>query len=346
MALSVAVLANEADGAGLVWRAINKAGSSIYDLANVAGGCTNGQILHYQTSNSTWICTTPSSGSGFTNIVNLPSSTAKILHSNSSNKAEFKSLTQGTGITITNGSTAVTIANAGVTSLTGTAGNITVSASTGAVTINTGSNIGNSSKLSHLGDVNGVTTTKGNLLVADGGLYTSLAVGTNAGQVLTSNSSQNVGVKWGPTIGTLGTNITSTSTGLGRHTLVMSIPLTTNTVNMIYGQLGMSLAASGTAAQIAVNTTASGSSGHCLFTSPTAAATVTVDVIRVNNTKGAVDTAETATPTVSANDVIPYMFECAIRNGPNAGNARVWIQSETSGTAVTAKAGSFYIKNP
>lgn len=46
-------------------------------------------------------------------------------------------LTQGTGITVTNGSGTITVANAGVTSLTGTANQITVSASTGSVTLST-----------------------------------------------------------------------------------------------------------------------------------------------------------------------------------------------------------------
>jgi hypothetical protein len=44
-------------------------------------------------------------------------------------------LTDGTGITITEGAGSVTITNAGVTSLTGTANQVTVSASTGAVTL-------------------------------------------------------------------------------------------------------------------------------------------------------------------------------------------------------------------
>ncbi|NDB91009.1 MAG: hypothetical protein EB154_09455 [Nitrosopumilaceae archaeon] len=127
----------QADGAGLVWRAINKAGSQISDLGDVAGGCTNGKVLQFQASNSTFVCATH----GFANIVNLPATTAKILATNSSNKAEFKSLTQGTGITITNGTNAVTITNAGVTSIAGTANNVTMSASTGSVTANLGSNV-------------------------------------------------------------------------------------------------------------------------------------------------------------------------------------------------------------
>jgi hypothetical protein len=46
-------------------------------------------------------------------------------------------LTQGTGITVTNGSGTITIANGGVTSITGTANQIIASASTGSVTFST-----------------------------------------------------------------------------------------------------------------------------------------------------------------------------------------------------------------
>jgi hypothetical protein len=46
-------------------------------------------------------------------------------------------LTQGTGITVTNGSGTITIANGGVTSITGTANQIIASASTGSVTLST-----------------------------------------------------------------------------------------------------------------------------------------------------------------------------------------------------------------
>lgn len=60
--------------------------------------------------NSTGTLALVGAGSGFTNIVQLPPGTATILTSNSSNTAEVKSLTQGQGITITNGSTTLTLA--------------------------------------------------------------------------------------------------------------------------------------------------------------------------------------------------------------------------------------------
>ena len=47
---------NNAQAVGFLWKAINFGGSLISDMSNVAGGCINGQILVYQTSNSTFIC--------------------------------------------------------------------------------------------------------------------------------------------------------------------------------------------------------------------------------------------------------------------------------------------------
>lgn len=57
-------------------------------------------------------CVTPAGGSGFDNIASAPQTTATILADNSTitNTATIKTLTQGTGITLTNGSNAVTIA--------------------------------------------------------------------------------------------------------------------------------------------------------------------------------------------------------------------------------------------
>ncbi|MEK6930821.1 MAG: hypothetical protein AABZ37_01430, partial [Thermoproteota archaeon] len=101
MILSVAVFASEADGAGLVWRAVSKVGSLISDLEDVgASGCTNGQVMTYQTSNSTWICGTASAG-----------------------------------ISSINGDTTAAQTIVGVT------GNTTASTSSGATTINLGTNV-------------------------------------------------------------------------------------------------------------------------------------------------------------------------------------------------------------
>lgn len=114
MVLSVAVFANEADGAGLVWRAVSKLGSLISDLGDVAAGCSDGQVLKYQTSNSTWICGTDSTGSGFTTISSeiSPTGNATVLAQNSTGtRASFKTISAGTGIQVNNGSQSVIISS-------------------------------------------------------------------------------------------------------------------------------------------------------------------------------------------------------------------------------------------
>ncbi|NDF27611.1 MAG: hypothetical protein EB153_08710 [Nitrosopumilaceae archaeon] len=61
LVMSIFIFMAQAEGAGLVWRAINKAGSSLFDIADVAfTNCSNGNVLQYQTSNSTWVCVAPS----------------------------------------------------------------------------------------------------------------------------------------------------------------------------------------------------------------------------------------------------------------------------------------------
>ena len=78
-------------------------GYELDELHNVsAQSPSNGQVLIYNASTSLW---------------------------------EKNTLTDGTGITITEGAGSITIANSGVTSLTGTANEIDVSASTGSVTL-------------------------------------------------------------------------------------------------------------------------------------------------------------------------------------------------------------------
>jgi len=57
------VFTGDADGAGLVWRAINKSGSSIHDIANVTErGCGLNQYLSVNSS-AKWACTTLTTGS-------------------------------------------------------------------------------------------------------------------------------------------------------------------------------------------------------------------------------------------------------------------------------------------
>ena len=77
--------------------------------ANTSTCGVNNFFSAFDNSTGVLTCTT-SSGSGITSINSAPATTAKIIQSNSTTKATFKTLTQGTGITLTNGSSAVTIA--------------------------------------------------------------------------------------------------------------------------------------------------------------------------------------------------------------------------------------------
>ena len=68
-------------------------------------------------------------------LITSPTSGNTLIYDASAGVWKNANLTDGTGITITEGAGSITIANAGVTSLTGTTNEIDVSASTGAVTL-------------------------------------------------------------------------------------------------------------------------------------------------------------------------------------------------------------------
>ena len=72
--------------------------------------CSAGQFFSaFNNQTGDYTCSSPT-GSGFTTIASSPQTTATVLASNSSNTAVIKTLTQGQGITLTNGSQAVTVA--------------------------------------------------------------------------------------------------------------------------------------------------------------------------------------------------------------------------------------------
>lgn len=68
-------------------------------------------------------------------VITSPASGNTLIYDATAGVWKNANLTDGTGITITEGAGSITIANAGVTSLTGTANEVDVSASTGGVTI-------------------------------------------------------------------------------------------------------------------------------------------------------------------------------------------------------------------
>jgi hypothetical protein len=109
-------------------------GYELDELHNVsAQNPTNGQVLIYNESTSLWTKNTLTDGTGITITEGAGSITVT--------NAGVTSAVAGTGISVSGATGAVTVTNTGVTSLTGTANEIDVSASTGAVTLSLPSSI-------------------------------------------------------------------------------------------------------------------------------------------------------------------------------------------------------------
>jgi hypothetical protein len=319
MIISVTLI-GEADGAGLVWRAVNKLGSLVSDLGDVAGGCSNGEVMKYQTSNSTWICGTDSTGSGISNIVSAPATTAKLIQDNStsSTKVSLKTLTQGTGITITNGTSEITIASSvvdtGITSI-----------ASGVATANNATLIADNSTLS-----NQVT-----MKTLSSGLGITLINNTNTVQINVTNG-----------INLLTGNLT-TSAGGTDYTQVFRIPLSANTGNMVHGILIATSAANQAAIQVAANITNSNTGGFCFIRTGTTTGTTApaIDNFVMNSSSITLDTAE-PTYNAAAQTAVPIFFDCTLTTSSTPGDLRIFFQPEVEGSSVSIKAGSWYIKTP
>jgi trimeric autotransporter adhesin len=131
------------------------------------------------------------------------------------------SLTQGTGISVTNGSGSITLANTGVTSITGTASQVTASASTGGVTLSLPATI----NVNTSGSAASLSST---LAVSSGGsgqtTYTNgqLLIGNTTGNTLTKATlTQGSGISITNGAGSItiaatgGGTVTSVATGNG-----------------------------------------------------------------------------------------------------------------------------------
>ena len=111
-----------------------------------------------QVASGTWMGSAIGAQYGGTGIDGSTAANGKLLIGNGSGYT-LATLTQGTGISITNASGAITLANAGVTSLTGTTGQVIVSGSTGAVTLSLPQNIANTSTPTFAGlNLSGLTS--------------------------------------------------------------------------------------------------------------------------------------------------------------------------------------------
>ena len=268
-------------------------------------------------------CVTPiPGGSGFDTIASSPQTTATILADNSTitNTATIKTLTQGIGITLTNGSNAVTIAT--------TAGAFKNP-------LLDGSN--------HTDTVSASPPNRGDLIYGDSSnLWNDLPIG-GANTYLKSDGTdvswQSVSASGGAT--SLGSNVTASNTAA--YSNLWKITLTANSGNVVNGVIVASTGTAGVAPQIGANlTSVAAAHGWCLYQHPTSATAIVNDLVVLSTTT--TDTGETLfIPAI--NDPQPIFFTCTITVGASPPNLWINMQPEAAGT-VTAKAGSYYIKTP
>ena len=308
------VFMNEADGAGLVWRAVNKSGSSIHDIANVTErGCGLNQYLSVNSS-AKWACTTLAASS-FTNLTPVTTSGNTLVVSNSSNSGVLKNIVAGTGMSITNNTQDLNIS----TTITQGFTNIyPISTSTNATLIV--SNDTNTLITKNLGAGAGIT------------LYN----GTNTIQINMTTP-----------INILSTNATiSTDNG---DALVFDIPLTANSGNGISGLLIANSFTTGSAVRAGMNVTNLNTRGTCLVSSTLTATTTSLDNLVMNTVLTGRSTNSSDIVWLLANNTNPITFDCALISGSPAGNLRVWITAEESplaGRSVQALAGSYFFHTP
>lgn len=323
MLLSAAVFATSADATGIVWRAVNKTGSSLFDIANVAfTNCSNGNVLQYQTSNSTWICAAPS---GVTSI-NSQTGSSQTLTGTANNvtissSSDAHTFNLGSNVVTTGGSTQ-TITK-GLTINSGTLG---------------GSLNANSQRITSVGTP--TSSTDADVANRMGLLGNKVTSACSDGYILQYQSSNSTWIcSFDPKNGVLSGNLTTTSTAA--FTTIFAVPLTANSGNVVQGTLIAETNTAGAAVQGAAHLSAATQTGFCLWETPTTATANTVDYLVLSTT--ASGTGETVwLPAANVPGVIK--FTC-VTKGSGTPNLIVEFKAEAAST-VKINAGSFYQKTP
>src|SRR3990172_1668781 len=141
----------------------------------------------------------------------------------------------------------------------------------------------------------------------------------------------------GPTV--LGSDVTCTQTA--SYCTVFTIPLTTSSGNELEVHLIGDSNTAGVAIQMRVQFDNAGNNGYCTYRTYTGAAAEVLDVLAAT---AATDTGETAW-LAGANIPMPLTIHCGFETDATPGNALVQIQMEAAGTGTIQK-GSNYIKTP
>ena len=312
--------ANVGSGTGLIYR--NQT-AGILQLRSLVQG--SGVTI---TNNANDITISATGTSGITAVNNFGSGTAQLVATNSSNKANIKSLLPGRGITLVNGTSTITI-NAPLK-----VANQTVSKDFQIVGINNNTGIITTNQFS---------INNGTYYCAAGQYLKGLAVGNTTGYVTPICQTAVAG---GGSVNTLAANVTASGVP-SADTLIFTIPLTANSGNVITGQLSATSGTTGNAVQVSANVTSLQTRGYCHFVQVSTTSADSIDNIVMNTvlTGRATNTGETAW-IAAANVAEPIKFECSLASGATPGNLKVYFNNEIAATSIAIKAGSYYIKSP
>ena len=254
---------------------------------------------------------------GFTNVASAPQTTATLIADNTTSPTSviFKTLTQGSGITLTNNTNSITIATSGGSGFT----NITpVSTSSDSSLLV--SNSSNSAVFKNLKAGSGITLTNN----------------TQDITIATSGGSTTV----------LAANVTNSNNQT--ETNVWDIALTASQGNSISGVINALTNRTGQAVVVAINASASGSVGTCNIGTPTTSTAIETDILNVTNVGRSPNTG-TSNWFAGLEKPEPINFDCSVFTSATPGNLRVWIIGEnvaSSTPGVKALKGSYYIKTP
>jgi len=377
MVLSIVVFANDAEAAGLVWRAINKTGSLISDLGDVAYCTVNGAPLEYQSSNSTWICgalkqniSEENQNNGYAGLGS--SGQLQIAQQNGTTEYQTnKGQSNGYASLGSSGQIQNTQQNSTLVSNSQMVMNLQtmkqlpiLTASSAMVTNSSGyPDVSVTVDSTELGTLDGVTTIVQSVVPSSTSTNATLVQGTSSGTTTIKNISglSGINIQNGTNtvilnytrIVSLSGNVTAGDILTGgvnnqTHVLVFSIPLTASSGNLVTGMLNTVTNVTGIAPQYGINSTQATTKGTCYFSTPTGAAASLLDNINVIDTGKVVDTAET---TWFSNLEIPQsvLFSCSVVTGSTAGNLQVWLKPEALASTkaqVRAVVGSFYQITP
>ena len=332
-ALSIFIFMAQAEGAGLVWRAINTAGSSLFDIANVAfTSCSNGNVLQYQTSNSTWICaSTVNSLTGTANNVTVSASTGTV------------TLNTGSNVVVTGGNDQTIAKNLGFGSDPADSGRLRMSnadilgfesspaGTDGTITFNSAEEF--------------VITPTTNEVYSFNS--THLDIGTNKlGGTMGCTDGQQLQLSNGEwvcysPITTLSADVTCTQTA--SYCTVFTVPLTASSANVIDFNLAADTNTAGVALQFRGRTDDAQATGACTIIAQSTATAQTIDTIAVGTAPA--DDGNTAWIS-GANIAQSEKIFCVVEaDASSPQNLILELQMETTGTGTVQK-GSNYIKNP